>query len=241
MHIALLTKNPTLTAELKHALHGAGFGTTFADSIIGLSAVIAGQDLLMIDFEALDGGKLDAVLELSAKHDGALPTLGISSGTVAAGRIEGLRAGLDDCVSRDFPTVEIALRVQALLRRRHTEAQAVIRFADVVLDRVARVVTRAGRAVRLTEREFRTLEYFIRNAGRTISPMELCEQVWKFHFDPDSNVVQVFVMRLRKKLDDGFETRLIHTVPRGGYIMDREGEHTVPRGRRTAVLPAVAA
>jgi two-component system OmpR family response regulator len=240
MHIALFTKNPTLAAELKHALHGAGFGITLIDNFQSLSGVISGQDLLAIDLASVDG-KLDAILELADTCGGGVPTLGIVEGTVAAGRINAFRAGLDDGVTEDFPTVEIALRVQALLRRRQTSEQAIVRFADVVLDRVARSVTRAGRSVRLTEREFRTLEYFIRNTGRVISPMELCEQVWKFHFDPESNVVQVFIMRLRKKIDDEFETKLIHTVPRAGYIMEREGERTIPRGRRTTLVPAQAA
>jgi two-component system OmpR family response regulator len=240
MHIALFTKDPTLAAELKHALHGAGFGITLVDSVPSLSNVISGQDLLAIDMACVEG-KLDELLELAANPGGGIAALGIADGDSAAARIDGFRAGLDDCVSRDFPKVEIALRAQALLRRRQTAEQAVIRFADIVLDRVARSVTRAGRSVRLTEREFRTLEYFIRNAGRIISPLELCEQVWKLHFDPGSNVVQVFVMRLRKKIDDNFETKLIHTAPREGYIMDREGARTVPRGRRTAILPAEAA
>lgn len=240
MHITLFTKNPTLSAELKHALHGAGFGVTFVDSLQSLGGILAGQDLLAIDLASVDGN-LDAILEIADSSGPGIPTLGIAEGTVAAARIDALRAGLDECVTQDFPMVELALRVQALLRRRQTSEQAVVRFADVVLDRVARSVTRAGRSVRLTEREFRTLEYFIRNAGRVISPMELCEQVWKFHFDPESNVVQVFIMRLRKKIDDDFATNLIHTVPREGYIMEREGERTIPRGRRTALVSAEAA
>jgi DNA-binding response OmpR family regulator len=223
MHVALFTKDSNLSTSLRSSLHDSGFGTTLLEDTSSVSTIARGLDILIFDTDA-SSIPLDSALGELRHAAPSTPFLAISGSNEPSDRIAALRVGFDDSVSRSFPSEEIALRAQALVRRNTGSDQAVLRFADIVLDRVARSVTRSGSPVRLTEREYRTLEYFIRNPGRVISPAELCEQVWKFHFDPCSNVVQVFIMRLRKKIDEGFETRLIQTVPRLGYALRREPE-----------------
>lgn len=218
MHIALLTNDKTLANDLRTALRGCGFGTTVVEHESEISTVIRGQDVLILDMVAT-GGVMEAILEKARSAVPGIAVLAVASGNDPAERMKAFREGVDECVSRSFPCEEVALRAMALVRRGAQKEHAVLRYWDVTLDRVTRTVTRAGRPIRLTDREYRTLEYFLRNPERVISPMELCEQVWKFHFDPRSNVVQVFIMRLRKKIDDGFARKVIHTVPRAGYSL----------------------
>lgn len=240
MHIALYTHDQSLASELRPSLHESGFGSSVIAEPSAIPVVAAGQDVLILDLKAT-GDELETVLSNARSGAPDIAILGITAGNSADERISALRAGLDDCVSRSFSPLEIALRVQSLVRRAAGRGETVLKFADILLDRVARTVTRGGQPLHLTDREYRTLEYFIRNAGRVISPMELCEQVWQFHFDPCSNVVQVFIMRLRKKIDDGFPQKVVHTVPRGGYVLRRESDMTPPVQASRSELAGVAA
>ncbi len=240
MHIALYTHDQSLAAELRPALHESGFGSSVLAEPSAIPVVAAGQDVLILDLKATSD-ELETILSIARSGAPDIAILGIATGNAADERIAALRAGLDDCVSRSFSPVEIALRVQSLVRRATGRGETVLKFADILLDRVARTVTRSGRPLYLTDREYRTLEYFIRNAGRVISPLELCEQVWQFHFDPCSNVVQVFIMRLRKKIDDDFPQKVVHTVPRGGYVLRRESDLISPAKTSPPQLAGAAA
>ena len=225
MHIALLTKDTVLANDLRTALRGCGFGTTVIEREADVQTVVRGQDVLILDMMAT-GEATEAILEKARNTVPGIAVIAVASGDDPAERIRAFRDGVDECVSRSFPHEEVALRAMSLVRRGAHKDHAVLRYWDVTLDRVTRTVTRAGRPIRLTDREYRTLEYFLRNPDRVVSPMELCEQVWKFHFDPRSNVVQVFIMRLRKKIDDGFARKVVHTVPRMGYTLgEKHDEH----------------
>ena len=186
----------------------------------------SGLDLLICELAAFSGSTEDSLVEIR-KLAPFLPLLAVMPDAPAGERLAAFRAGFDDAVSRSFSMEEVAFRAQSLVRRSSVTDRAILKFADIVLDRVARSVTRFGKPLRLTEREFRTMEYLMRNANRVIAAEELCEQVWKFPYDPSSNVVQVFIMRLRKKIDKNFPAKLIHTVPRGGYVLKQASDELV--------------
>jgi two-component system OmpR family response regulator len=135
-------------------------------------------------------------------------------------RVEGLEAGGDDYLVKPFVFAELLARVHALARRPPVaEVESVLRVADLEIDLIARRVARAGRRIDLQPREFRLLEYLVRHAGEVVTRTMLLEQVWEFHFDPRTNIVETHVSRLRAKVDRDFEVGLIHTVRGAGYCI----------------------
>lgn len=135
-------------------------------------------------------------------------------------RVKGLRAGGDDYLAKPFAMSELIARVEVLGRRAPVEAEpSKITVGDLVIDLLARAVTRAGRKIDVTAREFRILEYLARNAGRVVTRSMLLENVWDYHFDPQTNIIDQHVSRVRQKLDRGFDTSLIQTVRGTGYMI----------------------
>jgi DNA-binding response OmpR family regulator len=132
-------------------------------------------------------------------------------------RVQVLDLGADDCLLKPFSFTELAARVRALLRRRPVTAPTLLRVADLELDRVERTVRRAGKRIELTSKEFGLLEYLLRNAGHRITRNMIVEHVWNLSFDTGTNIVDVYINYLRKKVDEGFSPRLIHTVRGVGY------------------------
>jgi DNA-binding response OmpR family regulator len=132
-------------------------------------------------------------------------------------RVKGLDLGADDYLTKPFSFSELSARVRALLRRSPNTIGIVLRVEDLELDRAERVVRRAGRRIDLTPREFALLEYLMRNAGRPVTRAMIIEHVWNFSFDTMTNVVDVYISYLRKKIDQDFEHKLIHTVRNVGY------------------------
>jgi two-component system, OmpR family, response regulator len=142
-------------------------------------------------------------------------------------RIEGLDCGSDDYLVKPFSFAELLARTNALLRRSDVQSggPADLRMAvgDLEIDPLARSVRRAGRAIPLKPREYQLLEYLARNAGRVVTRTMLLEQVWDYHFDPGTNVIDVHISRLRRKLEDGFEQPILHTVRGAGYRLGAPG------------------
>ncbi len=135
-------------------------------------------------------------------------------------RVEGLEAGGDDYLIKPFAVAELLARVSALARRPPlSEEKTVLQLADLEMDLLQRRVTRSGRRIDLQPQEFRLLEYMLRNAGRVVTRTMLLENVWEFHFDPQTSVVETHISRLRAKVDRGFERPLIHTVRGAGYCL----------------------
>ena len=134
-------------------------------------------------------------------------------------RVAGLNAGGDDYLTKPFAFSELVARVNALGRRPPKIADTILRIADVELDLMKRVVKRRGKPIDLQPREFRLLEYLARHAGQVVTRTMLLENVWDFHFDPRTNVVETHISRLRSKIDKGFEPELIHTVRGAGYCL----------------------
>jgi two-component system, OmpR family, response regulator MprA len=135
-------------------------------------------------------------------------------------RVEGLEAGADDCLGRPFALEELLARVRAVLRRRHREhGDQVLRLSDLAVDRLSLEVTRAGRRIHLTRREFELLLTFMRRPRQVLAREELLARVWGYDFATDTNVVEVYVLYLRRKLEAGGEPRLLHTVRGAGYVL----------------------
>jgi two-component system, OmpR family, response regulator len=147
------------------------------------------------------------------------PVLLVSARGEVNERVEGLNAGAEDYLPKPFALEELIARVHALVRRGGEVKTTVLRVGDLTLDTLARVAERDGRKIELTTREYRLLEFLMRSAGRVSSRMMILEKVWDYHFDPGSNLVDVYIGRLRDKVDNGSEPRLLHSVRGEGYVM----------------------
>jgi len=179
-------------------------------------------DLLILDLNLpkLDGISLLRILRPERPH---LPVLVLTARARVEDRVLALDSGADDCVSKPFSYSELSARVRALLRREVRTLESVLQVGDLKLDRVERRVQRAGRTIELTTKEYALLEYLMRNAGRHITRSMIIENVWNLSFDTSTNVVDVYINYLRKKLDKDFSCPLIHTIRGVGYEL-REGE-----------------
>lgn len=173
-------------------------------------------DLLILDLNLprLDGV---AILRYLRTRKPSVPILVLTGRTRVEERVRCLDLGADDFVTKPFSFSELSARIRALLRRSHLPAESVLTVDDLRLDRVERRVERAGRRIELTSKEFALLEYLMRNAGRRITRAMIIEHVWNLSFDTATNVVDVYVNYLRRKVDDGFGRRLIHTIRGVGY------------------------
>jgi two-component system, OmpR family, copper resistance phosphate regulon response regulator CusR len=173
-------------------------------------------DLMILD---LNLPKMDgiAVLRALRPNKPSLPILVLTGRSRIEDRVQCLDCGADDCVIKPFSYTELSARVRALLRRRPFTSETLMKIADLELNRVERTVKRAGKRIELTSKEFGLLEYLLRNAGHRITRSMIVEHVWNLSFDTGTNIVDVYVNYLRKKIDDGFTPKLIHTVRGVGY------------------------
>ena len=179
-------------------------------------------DVLVVDrmLPKLDGLSLIGRLRAEGLKT---PVLILSALGQVDDRVQGLRAGGDDYLTKPYAFAELLARVEALSRRGGAAAtETVYRIGDLELDRLSHTVTRGGQDVPLQPREFRLLEYLMRNAGQVVTRTMLLENVWDYHFDPQTNVIDVHVSRLRSKIDKGFDKQLLHTVRGAGYMI-RDG------------------
>jgi len=177
-------------------------------------------DLIILDrmVPLLDGL---AVLKAMRAAEITTPVLILSALASVGDRIEGLECGSDDYLVKPFSFAELMARANALLRRRNRPTEDLqITIGDLVIDPLSRTVRRGGKKIDLKPREFLLLEYLGRNEGRVVTRTMLLEQVWDYHFDPGTNVIDVHVSRLRRKLDEGFDRPLLRTVRGAGYILE---------------------
>lgn len=147
------------------------------------------------------------------------PVLILTALGTTGDKVKGLDAGADDYVTKPFEVDELLARVRALLRRGEAQESSRLKFADIEMDLLTRSVTRAGRRIALTAKEFALLEYFLHHPNRVLTRTAIGEHVWDMNFDSDSNVIDVYVSMLRRKLDRGFDQRVIHTVIGTGYSL----------------------
>ncbi|WP_436640065.1 response regulator transcription factor [Microbaculum sp. FT89] len=180
-------------------------------------------DVLVVDRMLPKRDGLSVVMELRETQN-STPVLILSALGEVDDRVKGLRAGGDDYLAKPYAFSELVARVEALGRRRgSTEVETVLKVGDLELDRLAHRVQRGGTTIPVQPREFRLLEYLMRHAGQVVTRTMLLENVWDYHFDPQTNVIDVHMSRLRSKIDKGFAAPLLHTVRGAGYMI-REGE-----------------
>jgi len=183
-------------------------------------AMEAPVDVAIVDvmLPAKDG--LSVIRDLRS-HGRKLPIIVLSARSDVQDRVAGLAAGADDYLTKPFSFAELSARLQALVRRSNGAQELATRlvYEDVVLDLLERKVTRGGRTIDLQPREFALLEFFLRRAGKVVSRTMILEQIWNYSFDPQTNVVEVLVSRLRSKLDREFSVKLIHTLRGVGYVL----------------------
>jgi two-component system, OmpR family, response regulator len=191
---------------------GDGREGLFLASSGGYDAIVLDRMLPEIDGLAVLGALRAAAIRT--------PALILSALGSVDDRVKGLRAGGDDYLVKPFAFSELLARIEALLRRGAAAATTtMLRVADLELDLLTRTVKRNGKAIDVLPREFRLLEYLMRNSGHVVTRTMLLEHVWDYHFDPQTNVVDVHVSRLRQKIDKNFERPLLHTVRGAGYCL----------------------
>jgi two-component system OmpR family response regulator len=192
-----------------------------ADGEAGLALAGAERfDVLIVDrmMPRLDG--VTMVERLRAGGD-ATPVLFLSALGEIHDRVAGLRAGGDDYLVKPYAFAELTARVEALARRRETgSVQTLLKVGDLEMDLLGREVRRAGQEIDLQPREFQLLEFLMRHAGQSVTRTMLLEKVWEYHFDPQTNVIDVHISRLRAKIDKGFERAMLQTVRGAGYRLE---------------------
>jgi two-component system OmpR family response regulator len=177
------------------------------------------HDVLVVDRMLPEVNGL-AIIEAIRTAGKKTPVLILSALGEVDDRVKGLRAGGDDYLTKPFAFTELLARLDALTRRgAQTSPQTHLSVGDLEMDLLARTVTRAGRPIELQPREFRLLEYLMRHAGHVVTRTMLLENVWDYHFDPQTNVIDVHISRLRQKIDKGFDTPLLQTVRGAGYSL----------------------
>jgi two-component system copper resistance phosphate regulon response regulator CusR len=185
----------------------------------GLTRASAGEfDLLVLDLR-LPGLPGLELLRTLRDRGITMPVLVLTAQDAVESKVQALRIGADDYVTKPFAFEELLARVEAVARRPKAITPPTLSVADLEIDTGAREVRRGGRLLELTPKEYAVLEYLARNRGRVMSRTLITEYAWGYHFDPGTNVVDVVINRLRKKVDQGFTPRLIHTVRGVGYVM----------------------
>ncbi len=220
MRILVIEDEPKLADYLKKGLSEQSHVVDLArDGVDGLHLALEGvYDLIVLDvmLPGVDGfGVLAAVREQKDT-----PILMLTARDAVEDRVRGLEGGADDYLVKPFAFSELLARVQALLRRGRSQEPTLLRLANLELDLARRRAQRGGRRLDLTAKEFNLLALLLRRQGQVLSRTTLAEQVWDMNFDSDTNVIDVAVRRLRSKLDDPYDTKLLHTVRGMGYVLE---------------------
>ena len=220
----LIVEDEAKTGDyLRQGLTEAGYSVELArNGTDGLHLALTGDhDLIVLDvmLPGLDGWQVLGALRQAGK---SMPVLFLSARDLVEDRVKGLELGADDYLLKPFAFAELLARVRTLLRRnaRGTPEPTVLDVADLSLDLLRRRATRGGQRIDLTAKEFALLELLMRRRGEVLPRSLIASQVWDMNFDSDSNVVEVAIRRLRSKVDDAFEPRLIQTVRGMGYVLD---------------------
>jgi len=225
MHILVVEDDASLASLLRKGLEAEHYAVDVASDGDDARWLASENDfdLMILD---LNLPKMDgiAVLHLVRPQKPSLPVLVVTGRSRIEDRVHSLDCGADDCLTKPFSYTELSARVRALLRRHPVTTEAVLRVADLELNRVERWVKRAGKRIELTAKEFGLLEYLLRNAGHRVTRAMIVEHVWNLSFDTGTNVVDVYINYLRKKIDAGFTPRLIHTVRGVGYELSCQRE-----------------
>jgi DNA-binding response OmpR family regulator len=228
MRVLVIEPTPLQASVLEHGFREAGHAVEIAtDSAPALDLLLEElpYDVAVLDVAPPVRDGLATVRALRAR-DVRVPLL-LLTGDDVAQRVRGLDLGADDCLTTPFALQELLARVRALLRRRVSRRSPLLRAADLVFDPATHRAWRGDRQIRLTTREFALLEYFLRNAGHVLTRPMILDHVWGLGFETESNVVDVYVGYLRRKIDDREEIALMHTVRGVGYMLAADGHSEV--------------
>jgi two-component system OmpR family response regulator len=222
MRVLIVEDDAEAAGAMARGLSEGGFECVqAADGAQGLAeAQKGGFDVLVVDrmMPRMDG--LTMVETLRREGD-ATPVLFLSALGEVEDKVTGLKAGGDDYLVKPYALPELVARVEALARRRETgSVQTVLKVGELEMNLIARTVHRAGQEIDLQPREFQLLEFLMRHAGQSVTRTMLLEKVWEYHFDPQTNVIDVHISRLRAKIDKGFERAMLQTVRGAGYRLE---------------------
>lgn len=223
MNILLVEDETKISSLVSRRLRDEGFGVELLENgDDGLNrATVQPFDLILLDI-MLPGS--DGLSVLRHLRGGGIktPVLLLSARGSVSERVEGLNLGADDYLPKPFALEELVARVQALIRRATGEKLSFYKVGDLALNLLSREVWRGQRKIELTKREFGLLEFLMRSPGQTLTRTQIQEHVWDYHFDPQTNLVDVYIQRVRRKVDEGEPVRLIHTVRGAGYCVKAE-------------------
>jgi heavy metal response regulator len=220
MRILVVEDEQKVASFIKKGLEEEGYAVDVAaDGEEGLALGLARvHNLVILDIRLPKMDGLRVLQALRQDHVTA-PVLLLTVRATIEDKVLGLDAGADDYLTKPFAFQELVARVRALLRRRAEAEPTVLRIDDLRLDPARRTVTRGGEKIDLTPREFALLDYFMRNPGRVLTRTMIAEHVWDYSFDTSTNVIDVYVNYLRKKIDSGREPKLLHTMRGVGYVL----------------------
>lgn len=227
MRILVVEDEPHAAAVLAKGLREHAFAVdTAADGLHALEQVGATDyDLVVLDL-LLPGMSGLEVCRRMRQEGVAVPVLMLTARGEPDERVEGLDAGADDYLAKPYHFPELLARIRALLRRGPALASSILEVDDLIVDTRARRVARAGRPIALTAKEFALLEYLARRSGEVVGRADIAEHVWDDSFDPMSNLIEVYIQRLRRKVDDGHPVRLIQTRRGAGYVLTPAADDT---------------
>lgn len=229
MRILIVEDEKKVALFLKKGLQAEAITVDIAVDGLEAAAMIREgvYDAVILDIMLPRKNGLQVLQEVRREKIGT-PILMLTAKSDVEDRVEGLNLGADDYLAKPFAFSEVLARVRAIVRRKGTDqAPSLLRVGDLQMDLLARRVERGGQHIDLTNKEFELLEYLLRNKGRVLSRIILMEHIWDMHFDSETNIVDVVINRLRRKLDDAFSRKLIHTVRGVGYTI-REPEDGGP-------------
>lgn len=220
MRVLVVEDDISVSHWLGSKLHACGHNCRLIDNGEGALRMIRDEafDVVILDrmLPAMDGIEVLSQLHGQPRP----PILILSANDQVSDRVEGLRAGADDYLGKPFDFTELLLRLELLARRRqHTTAEDRLQIEDLSIDLNRREVTRAGQRIDLTDKEFKLLQVLTEHLGQTVTRGMLLEKVWGYHFDPQTNLIDVHLSRLRNKIDKGFARQLIRTVRAIGYVL----------------------
>ncbi|MGD2110948.1 MAG: response regulator transcription factor [Phycisphaerae bacterium] len=220
MRILVVEDNPRMTGVIRQGLVENGYAVDVANTGEDGEHMAATEpyDVVILDIMLPDQDGIQVCRNLRRRKI-ATPVLMLTALSTTGDKVKGLDAGADDYLTKPFEFDELLARVRALLRRGEAKEASRLTFADLEIDLLTRTVCRAGQDIKLTTKEFALLEYFMRNPNRVLTRTSIGEHVWDMNFDSDSNVIDVYVSMLRRKVDKGFDKRLIHTVIGTGYSL----------------------
>lgn len=220
MRVLVVEDEKKTASFVRKALQSEGFAVdTCGNGDDALAAARATPfDVIVLDIMLPGRDGLSVLRQLRERRD-ATPVLLLSARGEVNERVEGLNLGADDYLPKPFELAELVARVRALSRRGGENKSPLLCVADLTLDTLTRRAQRGGTEIELTAREYRLLEFLMRSAGRLCGRMMILEKVWDYDFDPGTNLVDVYVRRLREKIDANFEPKLLHTVRGAGYVL----------------------